>query len=156
VPRDLPELPLIGSLSGDDLGPCSETGAGASPRDSAIAEPTAPPLPSAPANLPVTGLKRSIRTLAQEICGLIGELADIDRPRRTLHESCWFFDELAERADRIESEARLLRHAADVMWEQAYREGVRRRQHHEPATVEVFDHDAHISGAEQRAKGVRF
>jgi hypothetical protein len=149
---ELPELPPSGSLSGAALSPCHDGGSGAA----SPSEPSPPPLPSAPANLPLTGLKRTLRELAQEICGLIGELADIDRPRRTTVESCWFFDELGSRADRIESQAKLLRHMADVMWEQAYREGVRRRQYHEPATLDEFDQSASVSGTQQLANGVRF
>lgn len=140
-------------VSGTALDPCAQ-GVGAA--SSAGTEGVAPPLPSAPADLPLTGIKRQIRTLAQEICGLIGELAEIDRPRRTLIESCWLFDELGERAEQIEAEARLLRHMADVMWERAYREGARRRAYHEPEALKRFDEDARVSGAEQLARGVRF
>jgi hypothetical protein len=148
----LPDLPPSGSLSKAALSPCPDGGAGAAPPS----EPTAPPLPSAPAGLPLTGLKRSLRELGQEICGLIGELADVDRPRRTLVESCWFFDEVGDRAERIESQAKVLRHMCDVMWEQAYREGVRRRAYHEPQTLDDFEQSAAASGTQMLANGVRF
>lgn len=150
----LPDLPPSGSLSKAALSPCPETGPGAAPAPAP--GPTAPPLPSAPANLPLTGVKRALSDLAQEICGLIGELRDLDRPRRTTVESCWYFDEVGDRAERIEAQARFLRHIADVMWEQAYREGARRRAYHEPATVEEFEQSARASGTQQLRNGVTF
>ncbi|HTE62973.1 MAG TPA: hypothetical protein VK631_21645 [Solirubrobacteraceae bacterium] len=142
---------LADSLSGAALGPCSHPEAGAAPgagSDGAI-----PPLPSAPADLPLVGLHRELVFATAAISPLVAHLGDLARNRRTTVEMCWWLDELRSRAADLESHAKALRHMCDVLWEMSYQEGVRRRAHHEPARG-AADHVA--DGLALRANGTEF
>jgi len=103
----LPEVPPSGSLSKAALGPCPETDRAQRLEDS--------PVHIAP-------VRRTLRDLTQTICPLIGCLDDLSKPH-SLHEWAWFYDELAERAEAIQSQAMALKHMADVMWERVYATG---------------------------------
>lgn len=102
-PPELPELPPRGSLSGAALSPCPEPDGGAG---------AAPPLP-------LVAVRRELRELTQAITPLIGYLADLSESRR-LVEWAWFFDELHDHAEHIQSHAMTLKHMADIGWERTH------------------------------------
>jgi len=96
-------------VSGAALSPCSETGACAGGSRAGVEGGT----------LPLAVIRRELRGLTQEICPLIGFLAELSDERR-LVEWAWYFDELGEKVQRVQSHAMLLKHECDVMWERVY------------------------------------
>src|SRR5262245_54613256 len=103
----LPDVPSSGTLSKAALGPC--------PNPERSERLDSPPVHIAP-------VRRQMRELAQALTPLAGLLDDIHQPR-SLHEWAWFWDELGDRAEAIQSAAMGLKHMADVMWERNYHVG---------------------------------
>jgi hypothetical protein len=110
-----PDTESADRVSGTAPSPCPESGARAGGSGGARGGLVEAPVHLAP-------IRRQMRELAQEICPLIGFLDDLHRGH-TLHEWAWLFDELADRAEVIQSHATALKHMSDVMWERTYRAG---------------------------------
>jgi hypothetical protein len=107
------------SLSGAVLSPCSETSSSAG-GSRAGAQDRSERLDESPVYL--GPIRKELRALLQDITPLIGFLAEMG-DSRSLHEWAWYFDELGEKAETVQSHAMLLKHMCDVMWERVYHVG---------------------------------
>lgn len=127
----LPDPGPADKVSEDVLSPCLGSGSGET--SLGPAGPTVrPPLPSAPADLPIVGLRLELIELARELVPLVAYIGDMARWRTqpTTIDLCHWLDALALPVERVESHALLLRHMIDVLRDLAIEEGMRRNAAH--------------------------
>jgi hypothetical protein len=136
------------TLSGAALSPCSDAGgnrldlSGAGTHHEAGADDTplsdAPalwsvPAVDAPSDVPLEGLRRTLRELCQATTASAMFLCDLSEFERGRHRPdpvrmCHWLDQLQTLAEETRSAATLLQHVCDVLWDRASAEASERRQ----------------------------
>lgn len=121
-----------GTVSGADISPCSQpdrrvTAQGA--RSAAPVGTAGVPPSEAPAELPLQGLRRTLADYTPAASALTAQLGSWYFVKQgPPSKMCGWAHELQELADEVASHAIVLRHQAEILWEQAAAECSRRHQ----------------------------